>query len=37
MADVIAMDLGYATITPLKSDLTYSKILDENIWGIYDE
>lgn len=36
MADVIAMDLAYATVTPLKSDLTYEEILDEKIWGIYN-
>ena len=37
MADVIAMDLGYATVTPLKSDLTYEEILDKKIWGIYND
>lgn len=37
IADVIAMDLGYATVTPLKSDLTYDDILDKEIWGIYSE
>lgn len=35
MADVIAMDLGYATITPLNYDLTCSKTLDNNIGGIF--
>lgn len=35
--DVVVIDMGYATLTPLKHDLTCVKTMNSNIWGKYDE